>query len=277
MIPARAKPVQRTTRGRRINYAHELRELFRRSDLIRYLTVSTLRSGHRELALGQLWWLLEPLITMAMFVFLVQGVFNRGGPNFAAFVFCAMLPYRWFTQAISQSQGVLSSIGGLMRDVAFPKVVYPIALTLSNLWNFVIGFGLLVVILLWHDIAPSWQWLWMFPLVLQFGVFTLGISMLVSSLTILFQDLKNIMGFVLQIVFYLSPALYTIDRIPERYRDLYMLNPFASIFPAWRAVLLNGQAPDLKAFAYVSLFSVGMLIVGYVVFVRLEKIFPKIV
>jgi ABC-type polysaccharide/polyol phosphate export permease len=273
----RGRTTQRRTRSSRVDYGHELRELMRRYDLLKYLTVSMLKSGHRELVLGQLWWLLEPIITMAIYVFLIQGIFRGGNPNFAAFIFVSILPFRWFTQAVSQSQGVLTSIGGLMREVAFPKAIYPIALMLSNFFNFLVGFFVLVALLAWHHIFPTWNWLWLIPLVLQFAMLTLGISLLVSAGTFFFQDLKNIMNFVLQVLFYVSPCLYEVDRVPERFQAAYMMNPFASVFPAWRQVLLHGAMPNLRDFATVSAESAVILVLGYVVFVRLEKVFPKLV
>lgn len=270
------KAKRRVTRRGGVDYRHELQELARRSDLIKYLTISMLKSGHRELVLGQLWWLLEPVLSMMIFVFVVEIIFRRSLPNYAVFVFCAILPYRWLTQAVSQGQAVLSGIGGLMRDVAFPKAVYPIALTLSNLANFMVGLGLLFLLALGHGITPTWNWLWMVPLILQFGVMTLGASLLITGATVMFQDLKNIMGFVFQILFYLSPTLYTVDAVPERFRPVYMLNPFTSIFTTWRDVLMYDRPPDPILFGGVSLFSVALLVLGYLVFVRLEKLFPKI-
>lgn len=269
-------PDARVSRSQQVDYKFELKELFRRSDLIKYLTISSLKSGHRELVLGQLWWLLEPVFSMLIFVFLVQVVFKRSMPNYAVFVFCAILPFRWFTQAISQGQSVLTGIGGLMKDVAFPKAVYPIALTLSNFFNFLVGFVLLFALMAFFEIPPTVYWLWIPVLMLQFGVMTLGASLLISGLTVMFQDLKNIMAFVLQILFYMSPTLYTIEQVPDRYRHILMLNPLSIIFTSWREVLMYGKSPDLFHFGLISVFSVLLLCLGFIVFTRLEKLFPKI-
>lgn len=272
----RAPVTMRLTRRSRVDYGFELRELVKRRELIRYLTTSMLKAGHRELALGQLWWLLEPVFSMLIFYFLVTVIFQRGMPNYGVFVFCAILSYRWFTQAVSQSQSIIVSIGGLMRDIAFPKAVYPIALVISNLVNFSFGLIFLFVLMLATGIYPTWQWLWMGPLLVQFFVMTLGVTLLVSALTVLFQDLKNIMIFVFQIVFYMSPSLYTVDHLPARYRELYMLNPFAVIFTSWRNVLMYDLPPVFPHFWGVCALSAALLVVGYMVFVRLEKVFPKI-
>jgi ABC-type polysaccharide/polyol phosphate export permease len=274
IVPQRTQT--RITRQRSVNYAFELRELFSRWELIKYLTTSTLKSGHRDLVLGHLWWLLEPLMSMMIYVFLVEIIFQRGVPNYAVFVFCAILPYRWFTQAVAQSQGVITTLGSLMRDISFPKSVYPIALTLSNGINFGIGILLLLALAVTHGLYPALTWLWIGPLVLQMGVFALGVSLLLTGLTVFFRDLKNITTFIFHIIFYLSPTLYPIEFVPEKYRALYALNPFAIMFESWRDVLLRGTAPAALPFASVCVLSVVLLVVGYINFVRLEKSFPKI-
>lgn len=273
---SRASAQVRITRRARVDYAFELRELFKRRELVRYLTSGMLKAGHRDLALGQLWWLLEPIFSMLIFYFLVTVIFRRGMPNYGVFVFCAILSYRWFTQAVSQSQNIIVSIGGLMRDIAFPKAVYPIALVLSNLINFAFGLLFLFVLMIVTGLYPTWQWLWMVPLLLQFFVLTLGVTLWVSALTVFFQDLKNIMVFVFQIIFYMSPSLYAVEHVPEQYRQLYMLNPFAIIFTSWRNVLMYDTPPVLPHFWGVCALSVLLLVTGYMTFVRLEKVFPKI-
>lgn len=270
------RPQARITSRRRVDLRFELRELYNRRELAWYLTTSTLKSGHRELLLGQLWWLLEPTISMLIYVFLVQVIFQRGMPNYAVFVFCAILPFRWFTQAVAQGQNVICSIGGLMKDIAFPKAVYPIALTLSNFFNFLMGFGFLVVLCLFFGIYPGVQWFWLLPLLTQFFAFTLGTSLLVSAFTVLFQDLKNIVAFVFQIIFYLSPTLYSVDHVPAAWRELFMLNPFAQMFTLWRTVIMENRAPDPLVFGVLCAGSALMLLVGFLVFVRLEKSFPKV-
>lgn len=275
-VSIRTRPQTRITSRRRVDLAFEARELWRRRELAWYLTTSTLKSGHRELLLGQLWWLLEPVISMLIYVFLVQVIFQRGTPNYPVFVFCAILPFRWFTQAVAQGQNVICSIGGLMKDIAFPKAVYPIALTLSNFFNFLMGFGFLVVLSLFMGIYPGLQWLWLPALVAQFFAFTLGTSLLVSAFTVLFQDLKNIVAFVFQIIFYLSPTLYSVDHVPASWRSLFMMNPFAQMFTAWRSVIIENQAPDMFVFGLLCAGSAALLAVGFLVFVRLEKSFPKV-
>jgi ABC-type polysaccharide/polyol phosphate export permease len=116
----------------------------------------------------------------------------------------------------------------------------------------------------------------MIPLLLQFYIFTLGVTLLVSALTVLFQDLKNIMVFAFQIIFYMSPSLYAPEHVPEKFRSLFMLNPFSIVFTSWRDVLMFDRSPDLVHFGLLCVLSLALLIGGFVVFVKLEKVFPKL-
>jgi ABC-type polysaccharide/polyol phosphate export permease len=163
-----------------------------------------------------------------------------------------------------------------MRQVRFPKIVLPISAVLAETFRF--GFGLAVVIFvgLGLGVTPDYR-LAFLPLVIavQF-VFTLGIAFLLSGLNILFRDVQHLADYLLRAWFFLSPGLYLLSAVPERYRDLYDLNPFATIMPAYHDILLYHAAPDFVRLGVVAAAAIPVVLVAYGTFVRLEPSFAKV-
>jgi ABC-type polysaccharide/polyol phosphate export permease len=260
-----------------------VREAWSRRRLIRYLVQADLKKKGADTLLGNLWWILDPILQMLVYVVLVTVIFNRTTPDYPLFIFAAILPWKWFTSSVGDAIVSVTSQERLIKQIQFPKIVLPFASTVAGLVNFgfgLIGMAALLVLLYPHRISAT---LLLLPLVaaVQF-VFTLGVTFLVSATNVFYRDLGNVSRHLLRLWFYLSPALYSIDQIQKIANEspvlatLFGLNPFTVLFEAYRAVVYSETTPNWSHLAILLGASAVLLIGATWLFKRVEPAYAKI-
>lgn len=255
------------------------RELAERRLLIRYLVSGDLKRTHSDTAFGQLWWILDPLLQMAVYIVLVQIIFRRQIPDYPLFLFAAVLPWKWFTTTLSDSTQAISSRQSLIRQLQFPKLVLPTAAVTAGTVSFGIGlFALALVYLFYLDRLSPWVLLLPVVAVVQY-VFTLALGILLSVANAFYRDVQNVLRHVLRLWFYLSPALYALQDVRERSEtgyNLLLLNPFTHLFESYRAITWGTSAPDWLGLLAVLLASFVLLGVSISIFKRAEPAFARV-
>lgn len=259
------------------------RESWSRRRLIRYLVQADLKKKGADTLLGNLWWVLDPILQMLVYVVLVTIIFQRTTPAYPLFIFAAILPWKWFTSSINDAIVSVTSQERLIKQIHFPKIVLPFAATVAGLVNF--GFGLIglagLLILLFPDrISVT---LVLIPIIaaVQF-VFTLGLTFLVAATNVFYRDLGNVSRHVLRLWFYLSPAIYSISQVDHIVQEnpilgvLFNLNPFTILFEAYRAVIYSGELPRWSTLGGLFLASLVLLLIATWLFKRVEPAFAKI-
>lgn len=253
-----------------------LRDLVQARQLIRFLVSSTIRTEHSQTVLGFLWWILDPLLMMLVYYVLIHIVLRRGGPNYPLFVFSAIIAWRYFTTGVGTSMSLTSSKISLMKRAQFPKAVLPIAAILSQSVRFLFGLAIFLPFAALSGLPPTPLFPLVFLVMAIEGVFALALAFFFAAANVFVRDVQNAAVYAFRTWFYLSPALYASSRIPARFKQIYDLNPFAVIFPAYRRIMLDGQLPDFAALGWVALLSFALLAAGYAFFVRLESGFTKV-
>jgi len=260
-----------------------LAEVRSRRRLIAYLARADLKKKGTDTLFGNIWWILDPLLQMAVYVVLVTLVFQRNVEAYPLFIFSAILPWKWFTTSMSDSISSVSGQDKLIKQIQFPKVVLPLSALLSAIVQFAFGIipltGMLV--LLYPDRIHIT--LLYIPLIaaVQF-VFTLGMGFVVSALNVFFRDVGNLARHLLRLWFYLSPGLWgqpefasLADKHPTIFH-LMQLNPFFWLFDSYRNAIYYGTAPDFVNLGVVLVGSAVLLVVATMFFKRLEPAFAKV-
>lgn len=268
------------------------RDVLARRRLIRYLIQADLKKKGSDTFLGNVWWILDPLLQMMVYVILVSVIFNRGGPDYALFIFSAILPWKWFTSSVSDAISSVTGQERLIKQLQFPKIVLPVSGTLAGLVSFTFGLiplAALLVLIFPHRISP---YLVFIPVIAAVQlVFTLGLGLLVATANVFVRDVSNVARHVLRLWFYLSPGLYSFALVAESniakefpaLVSILRLNPFVILFESYRAVIYGtpegGPAtmPDWTALGLLFLVSSGLVVIGIAVFKRLEPTFAKVV
>lgn len=253
----------------------QIKDIIKRKDLLSYLVSSELKMLYKNKALGFFWAVLDPLFLMLVYVVLVVVIFKRGDGQFPILLFSALIAWRWFITDLSSSTRVIISNAKLIQTVQFPVAILPISRVVVGFINYLMGLVVLFPMLWFFEAKFTLHMLWL-PVILavQF-LFSVGVSMLVAYIGVYFRDLQNIIQFMVRIVFYLSPGIYSLDLIPERYLQAYILaNPFASLFNTYKNILVRGEAPSMYFMVFV-VYAILILFVGTYFFNKKKYSFAK--
>jgi lipopolysaccharide transport system permease protein len=260
---------------------HNLRQLVRYRGLIQSLVARDVKARYRGSVLGFFWSFINPLLLLLVYTF-VFNVIQQGHPPetepYALFMFCGILPWTWFSVSLMESANVLISGGGLIKKVLFPAEVLPIVAVLSNMVHFFLGLPILAVFLIYyHRTTLNMGELAWFPvIVLVQLVFTTGLALMLSALTVHFRDIRDILGNLLTFWFFATPIIYPISLAPANMRRWMNFNPFAHLAISYQEVLFYpGPFGHLKWLLAMGGGSVITFLVGYFLFDRLRDSFAE--
>lgn len=263
--------------------AEALGEIRSRRRLIRYLAQADMKKKGTDTFFGNIWWILDPLLQMTVYVILVTLIFQKKQDAYPLFIFAAILPWKWFTTSMSDAITSVSGQDRLIKQIQFPKLVLPLAAMFSAVAQFTFGLIPLVgMLVLFYPsrISPMLVWIPVVAVV-QF-VFTLAFGLVLSGLNVFFRDVGNLARHILRLWFYLSPALYgastveTLARKEPRIAHLMQLNPFYTILESYRNAIYDAKVPDLSSLAIVLAGSLVALLIALFFFKRIEPTFAKV-
>jgi ABC-type polysaccharide/polyol phosphate export permease len=258
-------------------------DIWSRRRLARYLVQADLVKKGSDTVLGNVWWVLDPLLQMAVYVVFVSIISTSTKPAYPLFIFAAILPWKWFASSIGDAITSVTSQERIIKQVQFPKIVLPVASVSSGIVNFAFGLIPLLALILIFFPAYLSPWILLIPIVavVQF-LFTLAASMFLSATNVFYRDVGNVIRNLLRLVFYLSPSLYSLDQVKHvtdksRILELaFNLNPFTTLLESYRNVIYYGQPPEWTALGALAGVSVVLLLVGVYFFKRLEPAFAKV-
>lgn len=274
--------VGRPKRGPVGTIIETLHSVYQRRRLLLYLTIARVRQDGSNSLIGNLWLIIDPAVQLAIYYFLVGVVLNRPQANFPLFLFAAILPWRWFSMALSSATDSVRAQDKVMRQISFPQIVLPLASVAASTTSFFFG---LIPLFSLYLVYPDRLTLWVCTLPLIIGIqvmWTIPFAILLSAVNVFFRDTGNFVRHGLRLAFYLSPALFSFERIQELLAPyppanlLLELNPMAWIITGYRDILYEGRAPDWIALAVVGLASVPFIFLSIYVFRRLAPSFVKV-
>ena len=265
-----------------------IRDITSRRRLVRYLVQAEIKKRGANTLLGNIWWILDPLLLMVVYVVLVTIITTRALPDYPLFIFAAILPWKWFTAAVTDATGSIVNHHRLIKQIAFPKIVLPVAATTAGVVGFAFGLIPLAAIMLLypHRLTPL---ILLIPIiaVVQY-VFTVAVAILVAAGNVFFRDLGNVVRHLLRLWWYLSPGLYALSHLDgialfenPVLRFIAHANPFAVLFEAYRSVIYgtpqgSPMPPDWASLAILFVASTVFLAIASVAFKRLEPTFAKV-
>ena len=250
----------------------ELRELWEYRDLLYVLSLRDISVRYKQTAFGVGWAILQPLLTMLIFT-VVFGIFAQvpsGGLPYPIVVYTALLPWNYFAQSLGRCGNSLVGSASLITKVYFPRLIVPISAIITPLVDFAIAFVLLVGMMVWYGIAPTWGVLAL-PLLLLLAIATtLAVGLWLAVLNVRYRDVGHITPFLVMIWMYASPVAYPVSLVPARWRLLYGLNPMAGVIEGFRWALLGTAGPDLRVLAVSTAVVLALLLSGIVYFHKTE-------
>jgi lipopolysaccharide transport system permease protein len=263
-----------------------LKGLYKYRVLIQNLVSRELKARYRGTVLGFLWSFFNPLLLMIVYTLVFGFIIRPRDPAFqgdpflyALFLFCGVLPWTWFSSSSLESANVLMIQGNLIKKILFPAEILPIVVVTSNFVHFVFGLPILFIFAL-IMLKKFTVYILFLPLVIlvQF-VFSLGFAFLVSSLTVHFRDIKDILANLLTFWFFASPIIYpmTFEAIEKHFwlRTMLNLNPMTHIMQGYQNCVFYGEMIRWKKLGVTLLVSLVLVYIGYYIFDRLRDSFPE--
>jgi len=263
--------------GKRLRFL-DFAELKEYRDLFIFLVWRSVKVRYAQSTLGVGWAIVQPLFSMLVFtvVFGNLAKIDSNGVPYAIFSFAGLVPWTYFSNALTESTGSLVVNAHMMSKVYFPRVVLPLSGVLAKLVDFCIAMVLLGVMLIFFGVMPNWGVLALPLLVLIMMMTAAGMGMWLTAMAIQYRDVQYAMGFLVQLLMYCAPVVYPTSLIPEQYRLLYALNPMAGVIEGFRSALL-GTIPMPWGWVFIGFVTSSiMLISGIFYFRSKERVFADV-
>ncbi|MHC4844567.1 MAG: ABC transporter permease [Planctomycetota bacterium] len=243
--------------------------------LVRLLALTAARRSTSDRLLGPLWWVLDPLILVGVYALVFGSWLGlRHGPEglaYPLFLACALIPWRWFSTATISGANAFVRNGSLLTSVPLRRGSVVLAEQLATLAVALAGLPILALFMWFYDKPATWELLWLPVPLAVLALLSAGISYVLCPLTVLLPDAANAWGAVMRILWFLSPGLYSVERVPDAWRSWYeALNPFVGILEGVRRPVHDAAPPLWGALGWSALWAVALWIVGRMLFRRLS-------
>ncbi len=256
----------------------DLHKLWAYRELLYFLTWRDLKVRYKQTALGVGWVVMQPLLMTIIYTVFLGKLARVPSDNipYPLFAYAGLLPWTFFSTTITNTGNSLVSSAHLITKVYFPRIIIPIAAVGARLVDFLIAFVILVGLMVYYRVAPTWNILMLPALMALVTAAALAVGLFTSALNVKYRDVTYILPVLVQLWMFVSPVLYPASLVPERFRWLYSLNPLAGIIEGFRSALLNRDF-DWSSLAISTGFTLALLVFSAYVFRRVERSFADII
>ncbi|MCC7201168.1 MAG: ABC transporter permease [Nitrospirae bacterium] len=261
---------------------HFLRLIFRSSYMIRSMVIRDIRRRYVGSLLGIFWSVIQPLTQLLIYYFIFSVVFKmRLGPeygetHYAVWLISGLLPWLLFADVLNRSPNSVLEQSSLIKKMVFPSEILPIVTLSSAIISHLIGMAILIGLLVALGGAITIKIILIIPYLFALGLFSLGISWILSSLNVYLRDIGQVISVFVTIWFYLTPVVYSRQFVPLRLQKIYALNPMLHIIEGYRMALLGKTDMDIGGFGYALAAGVILLVIGAFTFRRLKPAFADV-
>jgi lipopolysaccharide transport system permease protein len=259
----------------------KLGDLWRYRDLVMLFVRRDFVSVYKQTILGPLWYLIQPLLTTITFTVIFGNIASLPTDGLPQFLFymSGTVVWSYFASCLTKTSETFVQNANLFGKVYFPRLAVPVSILLSNLITFFIQFALFLIFVLFFvlcgtPIQPNWLWVALSPiLMLMMAGLGLGLGIIISSLTTKYRDLRFLVQFGVQLLMYATPVIYPISSIPARFQWVVLANPMTSIIEAFRYAFLGAGSANTGHLLYSFGFMLVVVVLGSIIFNRVEQTF----
>lgn len=258
--------------------ALNLRDFWQYRDLLYILTMRDIRVRYKQTLLGAAWAIIQPLFTMMIFSLFFGRLANvpSDGVPYPLFAYAGLLPWTFFSNAVTSSGNSLVGNSNLITKIYFPRMIIPTASVAAGLLDFFVAFALLVALMFYYGVGLSVNFLMLPVLIVMTALLAIGIGMWTSALNVKYRDVRYALPFLIQLGMFLTPIIYPSSLVPERWRWLLWLNPLAGQIEAYRAAVF-GKPFDWLALFISAILTFVILFYAALTFKRLERSFADVI
>jgi len=256
-----------------------LRELWDSREVVFYLAWRDIKVRYKQTIFGASWAILQPLATMVIFTIIFSRVAKlpSDGIPYPIFSFAALVPWTMFASSVSKGSLSLAGAGALLKQIYFPRLALPIASLLGSLFDFMLAFSILLIMMAYYGIAPTINIVFLpFLMLLALGT-ALGSSMVLAAMNVQFRDVRHAVGFMIQAWMYATPVVYPLSMIQDPIiRAIYALNPMVGVIEGFRWALLGVDTSPGPSIIISIVVTLGLLFFGASYFKRIERTFADV-
>ena len=234
-----------------------------------------IRGKYKGSFLGVLWSFINPLLSVLVYAIVFPYIMRIKVENYLIYLITGIIPWTFFTSSINMGLISVLSNADIIKKVYFPRIILPISTVTSCLVNFLISCLIIVLFCLGSGLGISFQILWLPLIAIIQYVMLLGFTFILSAIEMYMRDIEHIVNFILSMAFYVTPILYTPDIFPENLAWVLKVNPMAYLVNAYRSIFFYQKMPDLMGIGVVSIFSIFLFMIGYLIFEKLQKGFAE--
>ena len=256
-----------------------INHLWNYRELLIAFTLREIKIRYKQTLLGASWAILQPAALTIIFS-IVFGIFLKvtsGDVPYPIFAYSALLPWTFFATSISFGALSVVNNGNLVTKVYFSREILPFAAVGAAFIDFLSASSIFLLMFLIYKVSVSPVILYVVIIIPAILLLTTGISLIFSTLNVMFRDIRFVVPLVLQIWLYLSPVIYSIDQVPEKFRIFYVLNPMAPLIQSFRDVTVFGKTPNIVELSSAIVTSLLIFVVGYLFFKSKEKMFADVI
>ena len=259
--------------------ALQLRDLWVYRELLYFLTWRDIKVRYKQTILGATWAIIQPLFTMLLFTlfFGKLGHIPSDGVPYPIFAYAGLLPWTFFSNAVTNSGNSLVGSANLITKVYFPRMIIPGAAVGAGLVDFAIAFVILIALMGYYHVALSWNLLAVPLLLALTTLLAIGVGMWASALNVKYRDIRYALPFLIQLWMFFSPVIYPVSLMPQKWRWILWLNPLSGIIEGFRSSLFGVNQFDWTALSISIVVTLGILVYSAYSFRRMERVFADIV
>jgi ABC-type polysaccharide/polyol phosphate export permease len=257
--------------------ADSLRAAWGYRDLLRHLVLRDLRHKYKGSSLGFAWSLLHPLLMAAVYTFAFQFIVTVKIEHFTVFLLSGLLPWMFFSAALAGAAGSIVDNSALVRKVAFPRLILPLAAVASQLVQFLLMYTVIVPLLVLFSVGSSPALLGLIPLIVLQVVFTIGLALALATAYVYARDTRHLLEVGLQVWFWITPVVYSAALVPQVLARVLQWNPMARFITGYHDIIVDHAMPTLTAFAVLTIVAAGTATIGWLVFARYQRRFAELI
>jgi len=251
------------------------KDLYNYRELLKTNVKKEIRGKYKNSFLGVLWSFLNPLLQIAVYAIVFPLILKNTQENYVIFLCCGLIPWTFFSTAISRSSFTMVENGNILKKVYFPREILPISVVTSEAVNFLISTIIILAFVLFSGLGIT-KYVLLYPIVfLAQYLLLLAISFVVSSICVYVRDLQHFIGIFLQLLFYATPIVYAADTIPTEFAWILKLNPMTYVINGYRDIFYNQTMPDVTSLLILIGTVIVAIVVGYIIFNKLQKGFAE--
>jgi ABC-2 type transport system permease protein len=243
--------------------------------LIYNLVARDLKVKYKGSTLGFLWSLLNPLLMLVVYTVAFKYVIKLRVPNFTIFLFSALLPWNFLNSSLSMGVLSITENSNLVKKVYFPREVLPLSVVLVNLFHFFLTFIVLIPALLFFNVTPGLTFFFLIVIIFFQSLFVLGLTFIAAAMNVYYRDVKHFLEVLLQVWFWVTPIIWSVNLVPEKLRDYAYLNPLTPFIEAYRDIILRDQLPHCSILLMVAVTAVLVFLLGAFVFQKKQRRFAE--